>query len=87
MDVLTRRAVRIKGEASIVEKNSTQGRKLTPLFEQTFLPYQEYMQHFVYISISDSELITSPAYDVGFKQDELVKMNLAKLGKTAQLMK
>lgn len=78
-DVLARQAVRIKGSASIVEKGSEQGKKLLPLFERSWHPYIEYMSAFIVITISQAELILSPAYDLGIAQDELVKINFDKL--------
>jgi hypothetical protein len=82
-DVLARQAVRVSGVASIVEKSSEQGRALLPLFKQSWEPYLDAMSAFVKIEISQAELILSPAYDVGFGKDELVKVNLDKLNKIA----
>jgi general stress protein 26 len=80
-DVLARRAVRVTGVASIAEKNSEQGKMLMPFFQRNWAPYLEAMQCFVSISISRAELILSPAYDVGFSKEELMKVNLEKINK------
>lgn len=80
-DVLARQAVRVSGTASIVEQSSELGQKLMPLFEQSWGSYLDQMSAFVSISIVQAELILSPAYDVGFKREELVKTNLEKFTK------
>jgi hypothetical protein len=52
-----------------------------PHFEELWSTYIELMSDFVLISIDAAELITSPAYDVGLKRDELIKTNFDKLSK------
>ena len=71
--------VRVAGSAEIVTKGSARGRELTPYFEALWSPYLEQMQDFIEISVEAAELITSPAYDVGLRRDELVASNLDKL--------
>jgi general stress protein 26 len=83
IDVLSRQAVRVAGRASIVEKDSAQGQKLMPLFQKSWAPYLDVMQAFVSISITQAELILSPAYDVGFDKAELTQVNLEKLKRLA----
>jgi len=83
IDVLSRQAVRVAGRASIVEKDSAQGQNLMPLFQQNWAPYLDVMQAFVSISITRSELILSPAYDVGHDKAELTQVNLEKLKRLA----
>ena len=79
IDVLTRRAVRIRGQAEVVDKESDAGRRLLPAFEEHWAPYLEHMQNFVGISITYAELILSPAYDIGHTAEELRRVNLDKL--------
>ncbi len=79
IDVLTRRAVRIRGQAEVVDKESDAGRRLLPAFEEHWAPYLEHMQNFVGISITYAELILSPAYDIGHTAEELRQVNLDKL--------
>jgi len=83
IDVLSRRAVRIAGSASIVAKDSEQGQKLMPLFQQSWAPYLDAMQAFVSITITRAELILSPAYDAGHEKAELTRVNLEKLNQIA----
>jgi hypothetical protein len=64
-----------------VAPDSVQGQKLMPYFEAAWSPYLEMMQEFVCITVNHAELITSPAYDIGLKRDELVKTNYEKLSK------
>lgn len=79
IDVLTRRAVRVKGRAEVVEKESESGKRLLPAFEKHWAPYIDLMQSFVSISITQAELILSPAYDVGHTAEDLRRVNLEKL--------
>ena len=83
VDVLARQAVRVRGSASIVEKSSEQGKLLLPHFQQNWGPYLDQMSFFVRISISQAEMILSPAYDVGFNEKELIQTNLNKLKQLA----
>ena len=83
IDVLARQAVRISGQASIVEKDSEQGQRLIPLFQQSWAPYLDLMKVFVSINITRAELILSPAYDVGLDKAELTRVNLEKLNQLA----
>ena len=82
IDVLTRRAVRIKGRAEIVEKDTGAGQRLLPVFQEHWGPYLPHMQCFVSISVAHAELILSPAYDIGHTADELRRVNLDKLAGT-----
>ena len=79
IDVLARRAVRVKGRAEIVEKESAAGQRLLPAFREHWAPYLPHMQCFVNISVTHAELVLSPAYDIGHTADELRKVNLEKL--------
>ena len=79
VDVLTRRAVRIKGQARVLEPTSEEGLKLLPVFEEKWGPFISEMDHFVSIAVSHAELILSPAYDLGITADELRTANLDKL--------
>ena len=79
LDVLTRRAVRVTGHATVVEKDSAQGRQLLPAFEQNWAEYVDRMQNFVCIAVSHAELILSPAYDIGHTAEELRRVNLERL--------
>lgn len=81
IDILARVAVRVKGSAQVVAKDSELGRRLMPCFEELWSAYIELMSDFVFISIDSAQLITSPAYDVGLKRDELIKTNFEKLSK------
>ena len=79
IDVLTRRAVRVRGRAEIVDKESEAGQRLLPAFREFWTPYLDRMQNFVSISITHAELILSPAYDIGHTAEELRRVNLDKL--------
>ena len=71
--------MRVAGYAEIVDKTSAQGQALMPAFMALWEPYVADMENFVSIAVTRTELILSPAYDVGYTQEELFKTNLAKL--------
>ena len=81
IDILARVAVRIKGNAQVITKGSDLGQRILPQFEELWSAYLELMSGFVFISIHSAELITSPAYDVAIKREELIKANFEKLSK------
>ncbi len=78
IDVLTRKAVRVTGSATIVRKETADS-DLLSAFEALWAPYIPYMSAFVIIAVAAAELILSPAYDLNFTEDELRASNLAKL--------
>ena len=78
IDVLTRKAVRVTGTATIVRKEKADG-VLLSAFESGWAPYVSSMSAFVIIAVAAAELILSPAYDLDFTEDELRATNLAKL--------
>ena len=78
IDVLTRKAVRVTGSATIVRKEAADS-DLLSAFEALWAPYISYMSAFVIIAVAAAELILSPAYDLNFTEDELRASNLAKL--------
>ena len=78
IDVLTRKAVRVTGTARIVEKSDAPAR-IAQAFEAKWSEYLDLITAFVEITISDVEIILSPAYDVGRTEGELRMANLAHL--------
>ena len=78
IDVLLRKAVRITGAASIVRKADA-GDDLMAAFEAEWAPYVPHMSAFVQIEVKASEMILSPAYDLGITEEELRRTNLEKL--------
>lgn len=80
-DILVGRAVRIAGTARILGTTSD----LRGLFEYVWgAPYVKHMRHFVLITVTSAELVTSPAYDVGQTEEELAQINLNKLIQIAE---
>ena len=79
IDVLHRRAVRVRGNAKVINPDSTEGKRLLPVFEELWQPYLDLMRHFVVIDIEEAKLVTSPAYDIGLTQEELQSINLKKI--------
>ncbi|MDE0392214.1 MAG: pyridoxamine 5'-phosphate oxidase family protein [Rhodospirillales bacterium] len=77
-DVVTRRAVRVTGTATIVRPEEADA-ALDDAFEAAWGPYRSHMGAYVRIAVSAAETILSPAYDLGLTEDELRKTNLEKL--------
>lgn len=78
IDVLTRKAVRVTGTATIIQRKAADP-DLASSFEAVWSPYVPYMSAFVSIAVSAAELIFSPAYDLNHTADELRRTNLARL--------
>jgi len=78
IDVVLRKAVRVTGNASIQMKSEADGHLLAT-FEATWFVYLAHMSAFVKIDIRNAELILSPAYDLGYSQEDLRLINLEKL--------
>ena len=70
IDVLTRKAVRVTGTATIVDK-PTADSDLVAAFDAAWAQYVLYMSAFVIIVVSAAELILSPAYDLNYSAAEL----------------
>ncbi len=79
MDVLARRAVRVKGRGVVIDKQSEEGNSLVESFKPAWSDYIDYMRAFVLIKISAVSLINSPAYDLGLTEEELTQVNLDKM--------
>lgn len=77
-DVLSRKAVRVTGTASIVGKAEASPR-LRDAFNEAWGDYVPRMSAFVVIQVSAAEFILSPAYDFGHTETELRAANLERL--------
>ena len=80
LDVLARKAVRVTGSATIVNKSDAD-RHVAAAFDAVWAEYVPYMSDFVIIAVSAAELILSPAYDLDYTEDQLRALNLAKLNR------
>lgn len=78
IDVVTRKAVRVTGTATITPK-ATAEPLLMEAFEHEWSAYLAHISGFIDIKVTAAELILSPGYDLGFTEDELKTQNLAKL--------
>ena len=78
IDVLTRKAVRVTGSGTIVERKAAEPGLLSA-FETAWGPYLPFMSDFVTIAVSAAELILSPAYDLDHTEHELRRTNLERL--------
>lgn len=77
-DVLSRKAVRTTGTASVVGKAEAPQR-LRDAFNDAWGDYVPRMSAFVVIKVLAAELIRSPAYDFGHTEAELRAANLERL--------
>lgn len=78
IDIITRKAVRVSGKASVMPKAGADP-ELKEAFEREWAAYLPHMSAFVLIEVSASEMILSPAYDLGVTEEELRRTNLEKL--------
>ena len=77
-DVLSRKAIRVTGTGSIIDKSKAPQR-LGDAFHDAWGAYVPHMSSFVVIKVSAAEMILSPAYDFGQTEDELRAANLKRL--------
>lgn len=77
-DILKRKAVRVTGKARLVPTSEATP-SIRDAFERAWADYIDSMDGFVCIDITATELILSPAYDIGANEKELHKANLDKL--------
>ena len=78
IDVVERKAVRISGEGAIIPKSNAP-EELVTAFEVRWAEYLPRTSAFVTIDIAAAEMILSPAYDLGYSEDDLRQANLARL--------
>jgi pyridoxine/pyridoxamine 5'-phosphate oxidase len=70
VDVLARKAVRIRGQAEIIEKETQVFLVLRPYFDR-WGALADRIRRFVRVRIETAKVITSPAYDIGATEEEL----------------
>ena len=78
LDVLVRKAVRVRGTAEIIPKRKA-GERLHRAFREAWNEYLPVMPAFVVIHLSAAEMILSPAYDLGYDEENLRQANLTNL--------
>ena len=84
IDLVLRKSTRITGRAKYIEKNEA-AQELVGKFEQAYGDYLDAMSGFVMIDVMESEMIFSPAYDLGIREDELLESNMSKLNSIYQI--
>ena len=82
--MVLRKSARITGRAKYIEKNEADP-ELVGKFEQAYGDYLDAMSGFVMIDVMESEMIFSPAYDLGISEDELLESNMSKLNSIYQI--
>ena len=78
IDLVLRKSARITGRAEYIEKDEAEPQWIGK-FEQVYGDYLDTMSGFVLINIMESEMILSPAYDLGISENELQESNMSKL--------
>ncbi len=73
VDPFARRGYRFKGAASIHTGDDVYRRGLELLRERDYGAYEDRVRAIVLIRVERAEAVTSPAYDVGASEDELVE--------------
>lgn len=77
VDVLARRGYRFKGTASIHEGDEVYERALELLRERDYGAYEDRVRAIVLIRVERAEPVTSPAYDAGHTEAELIEQYVA----------
>jgi predicted pyridoxine 5'-phosphate oxidase superfamily flavin-nucleotide-binding protein len=72
VDPFARRGYRFKGTATIHEDDDVYRRGLALLRERDYAAYEERVRAIVLIRVERAEAVTSPAYDLGQIESELV---------------
>ncbi len=78
IDVLARKAVRVSGTAKYL-RNSQLSETQQGAFAEKWSDYMDKFAGIIEISITATEFILSPAYDLGLEESELREANLAHL--------
>jgi hypothetical protein len=73
VDVFARRGFRFSGTATIHEDDEVYERGLALLRERDYAAYEDRVRAIVLIRVDHAEPMTSPAYDVGHTEAELVE--------------
>ena len=84
IDLVLRKSERITGRAKYIEKSEADP-ELVGKFEQAYGDYLDAMSGFVMIDVMESDMIFSPAYDLGISEDELLESNMSKLNSIYQI--
>ena len=77
LDVLSRKAVKVRGEARVIERGAPEAGSL----EAAFAAWGEYaplIKAYVEVAVRSAALILSPAYDLGHGEDDLKRDYKAK---------
>lgn len=80
VDVLLRKVLRISGSA-VTTENSKTNPLVVDIFTKIYPDYMGVITDIVLIKINNAEIIYSPAYDIGFSENDLHDLNLKKLNR------
>ncbi len=70
LDILSRKALRVAGKATIIAKQDAKFTAYLKLFDR-FSIYKPKFRHIIQVTISKASIVTSPAYDLGITEQEL----------------
>ena len=75
-----RKVLRISGSA-VTTENSKTDPLVVDIFTKIYPDYMGVITDIVLIKINNAEIIYSPAYDIGFSENDLHDLNLKKLNR------
>ena len=76
---LNRKAVRVHGKAELIRRGTGEFEALIPLYAEEWGALAEKINLIVKIPVTEAELLTSPAYDMGATEAELVAIYKQKM--------
>lgn len=78
IDLVLRKSVRVTGKAKYLDINEADP-ELIKKFDHAYGDYLHAMSGFVLINVIESEMILSPAYDLGMNENEIRELNMSEL--------
>ena len=78
VDVFTRKGARIRGRADLVERGSERFAAVLPRFADVWAGLADRINTIVTISVSEVKPLTTPPYDDGATEDEMIALYKSK---------
>lgn len=77
-DIWKRKAVRVAGRAEIVERGDARFEQMFPLWQAPFPTLADRINHIVVITAEQVGMMTTPPYDDGASEEEMIALYSAK---------
>ncbi len=78
VDVFTRKGARVRGQAVLVERGTDDFGALLPRFAEVWAGLSDRINTIVMISVSQVKPLTTPPYDDGATEDEMIALYKSK---------